>query len=265
MNIRDLQIITNDTLKEVRNYEVVTPDFFTDTFYEKAIQVDPNIDITAINKDSVETSLKKALHIQKEAKNHTNELKENINLATIAIQKRDNNELFEVKNKINDLYQRILHLEEQVYIDELTKVQNRKWLFEEVIDNNTFKKDGALTFIDIDKFKDINDNYGHITGDKVLMMIALLTTKLTNSKTVRYGGDEFIIICEDINSKNQKKFFENINNNLSKKNLTYNSKIFQVSISYGSIDYKTGDNFLETIEKVDKMMYQHKKSKTIKN
>ncbi len=265
MNIKDLQIITNDTLKEVRNYEVVTPDFFTDTFYEKAIQIDPNIDITAINKESVETTLKKALYLQEEAKNHTSELKENINLATIAIQKRDNNELFEVKNKINDLYQRILHLEEQVYIDELTKVQNRKWLFEEMLENNTFKKDGALTFIDIDKFKNINDNYGHVTGDRVLVMIALLTTRLANSKTVRYGGDEFIVICEDIDSNNQKKFFQNINNNLSKKNLTYNSQTFQVSISYGSIDYKAGDNFLEIIEKVDKLMYQHKKSKTIKN
>jgi len=261
VNIKDLQAVTNDTLKEVRKFEVVTPDFFSDTFYAKATEIDPDIDINQINKDTIENTLDKVIRIQKETKEHTIELKDNINLATVAIENRDDKGLGEVKNNIDDLYKRILHLEQQVYLDELTKVQNRKWLYEEVLQNNTFKRDGALTFVDIDKFKGINDNYGHVAGDKVLVMIATLTTRLADSKTVRYGGDEFIVISEKANSAYQEKFFDNINKNLAKKDLTYQGNSFKVGISFGSIDYKAGDSFAEVLEKVDKMMYKHKKER----
>ncbi|MCH9813067.1 MAG: GGDEF domain-containing protein [Epsilonproteobacteria bacterium] len=261
MNTKDLQTVTNDTLKEVRNYEIVTPDFFADTFYNKAMTVDPSIDIEGVNKDSVENVLDKVLRIQKETKDHTSELKDNISLASAAIENKDDAGLGQVKNKIDDLYNRILHLEEQVYVDELTKVQNRKWLFEEVLENNHFKKDGALTFVDVDKFKVINDSYGHVAGDKVLVMIATLTTKLEDSKTVRYGGDEFIVISESADKKYQQKFFDNINSNLAKKDLTYQGHKFKVGISFGSINYKAGDNFHAIIEEVDKMMYEHKKAR----
>ena len=261
MNIKDLRTVTNDTLKEVRNYDVITPDFFSDTFYNKATQIDTNLDKEMIERNSTESILDKVLRIQKETKNHTNELKDNIDLAAIAIEAKDNKGLGEVKNNIDDLYQRILHLEEQVYLDELTKVQNRKWLFENILINNTFKNDGALTFIDIDKFKVINDNYGHVAGDKVLVMIAQLTTRLVGSKTVRYGGDEFIVVSENSDSIKQKKFFDTINSNLAKKALTYQGNSFKVGISFGSIDYKAGDNFHDVIENVDKMMYEHKKAR----
>ena len=261
MNIKELQTITHDTLKEVRNFDVVTPDFFANTFYAKATEIDTNLDRDMIARESSESILDKILKIQKETKAQTNELKENIDLASIAIEANDNKSLGEVKNNIDELYQRILHLEEQVYLDELTKVQNRKWLFENVLDNNIFKRDGSLTFLDIDKFKIVNDTYGHIAGDKVLVMIAQLTTRLVDSKTVRYGGDEFIVISDTSDSLVQKKFFETINNNLSKKDLTYQGNSFKVGISFGSIDYKKGDNFQKVIETADKMMYHHKKSK----
>ena len=259
MNTRELQEITNDTLKEVRNYEIVTPDFFSDTFYEKAIIVNPDMQKEEISKNNIENTLVKVLHIQKETKEHTNELKENINEATVAISNKDDKSLGEVQTKIDDLYKRILQLEEQVYIDELTKVQNRKWLFEKLLHNDLFKNNGTLTFLDIDKFKNINDSYGHVAGDKVLLMIASLVSKLPNSKTIRYGGDEFIIVSKSENQKSQEKFFETINKNLAKKNLNYQGELFRVGISYGCIDYKAGENFNDVIEKVDKMMYEHKK------
>ncbi len=259
MNTRELQEITNDTLKEVRNYEIVTPNFFSDTFYEKAIVVNPDLQKEEILNEGVEGTLAKVLHIQKETKEHTSELKENINEATVAISNKDDKSLGEVQSKIDDLYKRILQLEEQVYIDELTKVQNRKWLFEELLNDEHFKNDGTLTFLDIDKFKSINDSYGHVAGDKVLVMIATLTKKLPNSKTIRYGGDEFIIVSQSENKESQQKFFENINKNLAKKNLKYQGELFRVGISYGCIDYKAGEDFNKVLEKVDKMMYEHKK------
>lgn len=263
MNTKDLQSVTSDTLKVVRNFDIVTPDFFADTFYENASIVDSDIDKDEISRNSTQNILNKVLRIQEETKEQTSQLKDNINLASIAIEKKDDKELNEVKNKIDDLYERILQLEAEVYIDELTKVQNRKWLFEEILENETFKYDGALTFLDIDKFKNINDNYGHIAGDKVLAMVASLTTKLEDSKTIRYGGDEFIVLSKSKNSIQQRLFFENINKNLSQKDLIYQNAKFRVGVSFGSLDYKAGDNFQEVIEKVDKIMYEHKKARAL--
>lgn len=259
MDLKDLKIVTHDTIKAIRNFEVVTPDFFTDTFYNCAQKVHPGFDKGNVEHESVGKILDKVLRIQKETNEHTSELKDNITLASQAIVNKDEAELGRVKDRIDTLYERILHLEQQVYIDELTKVYNRKWLFEEVLENNIFKRNGVLTFVDVDKFKQINDNYGHVAGDKVLLMIATLASKLQQSKTVRYGGDEFIVISESVNTVQQTKFFDTINNNLARKALNYQGHSFKVGISYGSVFYEAGENFQDVIERVDKIMYDHKR------
>jgi len=261
LDTQQLQEITNNTLKEVRNYDIVTPEFFADTFYDKAIKINPDIDKNELKREGKDGILEKVLHIQKETQEQTIILKDNITLASKAIEDKDDKSLGEVKNNIDDLYKRIVQLEEQVYLDELTKVQNRKWLFEKVLENNHFKEDGALTFVDVDKFKVVNDTYGHVAGDKVLIIIAKLTTHLEGSKTIRYGGDEFITLSQKSDAKQQQQFFTTINSNLTKKDLHYREHSFKVGISFGSVDYKAGDSFQEVLEKVDKLMYEHKKAR----
>ncbi len=261
MNTKDLQTVTSDTLKDIRKYDIVTPDFFTDKFYEKAIKLDPDVELNSFYNEGIESILDKVYKIQKSTQEHATKLKENINEASVAISKKDEKSLVEIQNKIDNLLQKVTNLEKQLYIDELTKAYNRKWLFEKLLKNNRFSKSGTLTFLDIDKFKKINDTYGHVAGDKVLMMISKLTKKLQNSSTIRYGGDEFIIICHDRDKKRHHTFFENINKNLAKQDLKYQGNTFRIGISYGTVDYRAGENFDTVIEKVDKIMYEHKKAR----
>ncbi|HHT97579.1 MAG TPA: GGDEF domain-containing protein [Clostridiales bacterium] len=83
--------------------------------------------------------------------------------------------------------------------DPLTKIYNRKFLSKFL---DKFEATGAplsLCILDIDSFKNINDTYGHTTGDDVLIAIAQTThhiVKPYNGKAIRYGGDEFVILLD---------------------------------------------------------------------
>jgi diguanylate cyclase (GGDEF)-like protein len=109
-------------------------------------------------------------------------------------------------------------LEEFAYVDPLTGLTNRRW-FQEQADNalercqrhNSYL---ALLLIDLDNFKKINDELGHTAGDEVLMTVAKRlkgTFRQTDSiahaqlDAARFGGDEFIILLEDIRSSDDVK------------------------------------------------------------
>ena len=88
-----------------------------------------------------------------------------------------------------------------VYYDALTEVSNRKKMLEDInilLDNKNEKF--AVLFIDLDKFKSVNDNYGHQAGDDILKIAAVrLKSIIRSTDTIyRIGGDEFIIILRDL-------------------------------------------------------------------
>ena len=80
--------------------------------------------------------------------------------------------------------------------DQLTGLYNRRHLFDYLENLLKESKDFTIAMIDINKFKQINDNYGHILGDKVLISTGALLKDFHKSELVcgRYGGDEFMII-----------------------------------------------------------------------
>ncbi|WP_291636724.1 diguanylate cyclase [Clostridium sp.] len=106
-----------------------------------------------------------------------------------------------LKNEITDR----LFAEEQiryfVYYDALTELSNRKKLLEDVnmlLDNKTEKF--AILFMDLDKFKSANDDYGHEAGDYILKTVAVRLKNIIRStdEVYRIGGDEFIIILRNL-------------------------------------------------------------------
>ena len=99
------------------------------------------------------------------------------------------------------------NLAKQAHYDALTTLPNRTLFFDRlshaIVKSKRSNKEFALMFIDLDKFKEINDALGHDAGDRVLIEIALrLKNTLREVDTVaRLAGDEFLIIVEDIESK----------------------------------------------------------------
>lgn len=156
-------------------------------------------------------------------------------------------------------------LEHQAYHDQLTGLANRDLVVKSFSDlkdkadrENT--KLGIL-FLDIDKFKIINDNYGHNVGDKVLKEVAkILKSKLrSHDKLFRLGGDEFVVTVTDISSADEvKQVAERIVDSFQEPIIIDESKLF-ISISLGISTYpEHGQDLDELLKNADNAMYKAK-------
>jgi len=118
--------------------------------------------------------------------------------------------------------------------------------------------DYILAIIDIDKFKSINDTYGHDIGDYVLRdLAALLSSKIRVTDLIaRWGGEEFVLI---IDTKNLEQA-QNIADNLRKEveNLKFKT-VNKITISIGVSEFKSkNDTFEDVFKKADQALYQAK-------
>lgn len=140
------------------------------------------------------------------------------------------------------------------YKDSLTDSYTRTYL-------EDFKKDltsiDALAILDVNNFKKINDNYGHLIGDIALTEIAKEIKKIIkNNILIRYGGDEFLILFEKIEKEEFNKILLDIQKAIA--NITIKDyENIKLSISIGGQYHVTSLN--ETISKADKKMYNQKK------
>lgn len=160
-------------------------------------------------------------------------------------------------------------LREGAIKDPLTNLYNRQGmtgLMEEELDRVS-KGMGSMgvLMIDFDKFKLINDNYGHIFGDKVLRDFAdlLQDTIREGDIAFRYGGDEFVVLLRDINQKGLAHIKERIQS-ASGAWIANNEKLRGIGISIGTTLLKSGQvsNIDNIIRKADECMYKVKEGKS---
>lgn len=172
-----------------------------------------------------------------------------LSLLLEAKRKAAQNELIALQEKYHDLY---LH-------DGLTGVYNRH-AFNEFLTADISSEqpsDSGFILIDIDSFKEINDNFGHITGDMLLLETARIISSQTDEKVFRWGGDEFAIFFN--NSHNVEKVAKNICEEFAKE-VKENSRFeFDVTVSIGAVSISssslTPNNLLK---EADKCLYQAK-------
>lgn len=176
-----------------------------------------------------------------------------------AIEAHDTAKLKNILCEAKKLREEIQELRKVVYEDSLTHVYNRKW-FDDILlesDGITMQKEGILVMVDLNKFKRINDVYGHITGDKVLILIAQ-KLKSTGGDVIRYGGDEFVILFRH-DEKNVEEKIENILNYFQHTHFKVEGDSFKIGFAYGIAPFLKGANRNRVIEKADEAMYRHKK------
>ena len=164
----------------------------------------------------------------------------------------------------------IAKLKEMVAHDSLTGALSRKE-FKERVAHILFllKRNGAdhyfsIVFIDIDKFKDINDEYGHEGGDNILKnLVCYLESHLRESDFVgRFGGDEFALFLGESNMKFGIKVVEKIKSALAHDKLSTGNEEIQVGISCGIASTSEDINEIqELLRKADQRMYKVKRSK----
>jgi diguanylate cyclase (GGDEF)-like protein len=148
--------------------------------------------------------------------------------------------------------------------DKLTGVANRK-KFEETMQEYKEKKElFCLVLVDLNRFKIINDMYGHHIGDMVLIEFATIVNKFirTTDTLFRIGGDEFIILLPHTNKEGTEVLITKIEEHL--KSTSYNFEKYQLrlSASFGIVEYiQDGLEFSELLHLADERMYKDKQAK----
>lgn len=126
------------------------------------------------------------------------------------------------------------------------------------------RQNASLVFaiIDIDRFKSVNDTYGHFTGDQVIKGLSrLLSQRLRKTDTIgRYGGEEFALVLNDMNTANALQILDEIRSDFSKIRHDYQGKAFYVSFSCGVASFPPHDSCRSLIEEADKALYEAKGS-----
>jgi len=161
---------------------------------------------------------------------------------------------------------RIEELQRLVIIDHLTGLTNRRFIEMSIEARlNEMRRYGwpfGVLFIDIDNFKNINDLYGHETGDNVLRMIA--QTFINNSRpfdtTGRWGGEEFVSIILNVDKARLTDVANRIRVLTEQSVLRIDSAIVRVTVSIGATMANLEDTVESLIRRADRLMYHAKAS-----
>jgi diguanylate cyclase len=174
--------------------------------------------------------------------------------------------------EINLLSRELKMAKQEALTDSLTGLSNRKAFDQYITDlsarcamgNGSF----ALLLLDIDDFKNINDTYGHQTGDTILVKIAGKCRETTRSKDFigRYGGEEFAVILPSSSLRNGVKRGRQIKKSIAathykhKYENTDTGITLRITVSIGVSVFRKGDTSAMVIERADKALYAAKET-----
>lgn len=169
--------------------------------------------------------------------------------------------------RVERLLQRKRLFDETVLTDELTTVYNRRYL-SDVLNRNLkdFKRTNepfSIVLADLDHFKKINDTYGHLVGDRVLLKFAdFLRESTRSSDTVfRYGGEEFAVILPRTRNQEAMAIMTRILQDFSKIPFEVNGDKFSVTFSAGIFEINTNDlESNDVLKSADQALYKAKES-----
>ena len=226
-------------------------------------QLETHID--ALNESSSTTNLLSVIssitHIAKQFVNDTKTLEQN---------------LIETSKGLNTLKLELAHARIEATTDSLTGLLNRRGYEEHLNrllnDRRNYGSGFCVVMCDIDHFKNVNDNYGHLFGDKILQTYAeLLKNKTRNTDYVaRFGGEEFILLLPETSIENAFIVAENIRTSMEKLKVRHTksgSIIEKLTSSFGIAAHRFDETAEAVIDRADNALYRAKQSgrnKTIK-
>lgn len=175
----------------------------------------------------------------------------------------------ESEQRMADQTERIAQLENLSFNDPLTGLLNRRGFLnhmEKVLARaRRYGEVGVVVYCDLDTFKQINDNYGHVAGDDLLRSTArILNTAVREIDLVgRLGGDEFAAVLVDTTWKNGSKRVRTLQWMLEDIGIVYRGRKIAVRASIGAEPYGAQDNSLDLIRRADMAMYYNKRRHNI--
>ncbi|RDY32999.1 sensor domain-containing diguanylate cyclase [Lachnotalea glycerini] len=157
-------------------------------------------------------------------------------------------------------------MENMAMKDGLTGIFNRTYMIQKINEyiSDIVLNKGSLTVIlfDIDKFKKVNDTYGHLFGDEVIRVCADAAEEVAEKNhgfAARYGGEEFVIVCKEKSINKLHQLANQLHTKIKETKIKYRGSTLFVDISIGAAAYPTTcDNPAELLDRADKAMYHSK-------
>lgn len=169
----------------------------------------------------------------------------------------------DISEKVSALEQ-VRELRYLAYLDPLTAIANRRFLLETILSRAEEQERFGWTFgvimMDIDLFKNVNDEYGHLVGDSVLQMVARTLRGATRSFDLvgRWGGEEFLAIIANADQDILLTISERYRKLVETSYLNLGDDQIQVTISAGGALIRPGEEVPVLIDLADQMLYQAK-------
>jgi diguanylate cyclase (GGDEF)-like protein/PAS domain S-box-containing protein len=163
-----------------------------------------------------------------------------------------------------DLTRKIRELERMALLDPLTKLGNRRYgemnLTNKLRELKRYGWSFGVLFIDIDKFKDVNDTYGHAAGDRVLrLMAATINNGLRSSDVVsRWGGEEFVAFVTNVDEEKLHYVAEKLRTVVEMSPVPVDGGDMHMTISIGATVAQKKDSANDIIKRADSLMYTAK-------
>lgn len=158
-------------------------------------------------------------------------------------------------------------LKNQAVRDPLTSLYNRRYFEEEVTKRIALSRMNggsySVLMIDADKFKNVNDTYGHKVGDKVLIELSATCERALrdNDIVARYGGEEFVIYLADVTAEKAKTVADRLRETISKLVIySDDGKPFGFTVSIGISSSEISDNIDTLIKTADEALYRAKEN-----
>lgn len=175
--------------------------------------------------------------------------------------------IFEIINDnkgLMSIYQQNKRTEETILFDSLTGIGNRAHIESRIRQTLEYIRGSGeyagVMFMDIDYFKDFNDTYGHLIGDKVLRFVAnsLRHHLRTSDSCGRWGGEEFLALIRETSPEGLKAAAEKLRALVSQTTIEENGQHLNVSISIGATSIRETDTLESLIKRADELMYKSK-------
>lgn len=171
----------------------------------------------------------------------------------------------ELKQRLADIERLKNRIKEQAIRDPLTNLFNRRFLNEfmerELAQARRNQKPLSLVMLDLDHFKQLNDQYGHQTGDMVIEMVAknLLRQSRRTDILFRYGGEEFLVVLPNTTDQQAKHLAENWRLQVQAARVQAKHQTIHVTVSAGIACYpEHGTTAFNLIQAADEALYQAK-------
>jgi diguanylate cyclase (GGDEF)-like protein len=167
----------------------------------------------------------------------------------------------ELKHAKDQLKKALTEIERQALTDPLTQVPNRRHLYQiaerEIARTRRYNYPFSSLIIDIDRFKQVNDNYGHFVGDEVLRNVAAMIKNSLRREDffARFGGEEFVVLLPSTDTKSAICVANRIRHLIATSSLVVQAKSIAITVSIGIATYSFADRDIDgLLERADEAL-----------